>query len=46
VDLTQGHRWEGHGYFDANFGTRALEADFAYWTWGRFPAARRGGLLL
>jgi carotenoid 1,2-hydratase len=37
VELTQGHGWEGHGYFDANFGTRALEADFAYWTWGRFP---------
>lgn len=29
--------WDGHGYFDANFGTRALEADFSYWTWGRFP---------
>ncbi|EEW26236.1 carotenoid 1,2-hydratase [Rhodobacter ferrooxidans] len=37
VDLSQGHKWQGHGYFDANFGTRALEADFAYWTWGRFP---------
>lgn len=37
VDLTQGHRWQGHGYFDANFGTRALEADFARWSWGRFP---------
>jgi len=37
VDLTQGHRWQGHGYFDANFGTRALEADFKTWTWGRFP---------
>ncbi|MDT8857887.1 carotenoid 1,2-hydratase [Paracoccaceae bacterium Fryx2] len=39
VDLTQGQRWEGHGYFDANFGTRALETDFDYWTWGRFPLA-------
>jgi carotenoid 1,2-hydratase len=39
VELTQGHRWQGHGYFDANFGTRALEADFDYWTWGRFPVA-------
>ncbi len=29
--------WSGHGYFDANFGTRALEQDFDYWTWGRFP---------
>ena len=30
-------QWKGHGYFDANFGTRALEQDFDYWTWGRFP---------
>jgi carotenoid 1,2-hydratase len=36
-----GWTWAGHGYFDANFGTRALEADFRYWTWGRFPT--RGG---
>jgi carotenoid 1,2-hydratase len=41
VDLTQGHRWQGHGYFDANFGTAALEADFRYWTWGRFPLQGR-----
>lgn len=33
----RGWQWEGHGYFDANFGTRALEQDFASWTWGRFP---------
>lgn len=39
VDLTQGQRWQGHGYFDANFGTRALEADFDTWTWGRYPLA-------
>ncbi|MEM6888216.1 MAG: carotenoid 1,2-hydratase [Pseudomonadota bacterium] len=32
-----GWSWEGEGYFDANFGTRALEEDFSYWTWGRFP---------
>lgn len=32
-----GWTWSGHGYFDANFGTRALEADFDYWTWARFP---------
>lgn len=32
-----GWNWSGHGYFDANFGVRALEADFSYWTWGRFP---------
>ena len=41
VDLTQGHRWAGHGYFDANFGRAALEADFRRWTWGRYP--RRSG---
>ncbi len=32
-----GWRWSGHGYFDANFGTRALEADFRNWTWARMP---------
>lgn len=32
-----GWQWQGHGYFDANFGTRALEDDFTYWTWGRYP---------
>lgn len=38
VDLNRkGWQWQGHGYFDANFGTRALETDFSYWTWGRFP---------
>jgi carotenoid 1,2-hydratase len=42
VDLTQGHSWTGHGYFDANFGTAALEADFRRWTWGRFPRANGG----
>lgn len=31
--------WKGHGYLDANFGTRPLEADFRFWSWGRFPAA-------
>ncbi len=39
VDIAPGHRWQGHGYFDANFGEAALEADFDYWTWGRFPRA-------
>lgn len=40
VDLeSPGWQWDGHGYFDANFGTRALEQDFSYWTWGRFPLA-------
>ncbi|MFN4057444.1 MAG: carotenoid 1,2-hydratase [Roseinatronobacter sp.] len=41
VDLSPGHKWQGHGYFDSNFGHAALEADFRYWTWGRFPL--RGG---
>lgn len=36
-----GWRWRGSGYFDANFGTRALEADFRTWTWSRLPV--RGG---
>ncbi|MFY0693101.1 MAG: carotenoid 1,2-hydratase [Paracoccaceae bacterium] len=35
-----GWQWTGHGYFDANFGTAALEDDFSYWTWGRFPVRR------
>ncbi|NNU79342.1 carotenoid 1,2-hydratase [Halovulum dunhuangense] len=40
VDIERpGWRWEGHGYFDANFGTRALEADFSYWTWARMPVS-------
>jgi carotenoid 1,2-hydratase len=34
-----GWQLEGHGYFDSNFGTRALEDDFSYWTWGRYPTA-------
>ena len=42
MDLTQGHRWHGHGYFDANFGTAVLEADFRRWTWGRYPRAHGG----
>jgi carotenoid 1,2-hydratase len=42
VDLSQGHSWSGHGYFDANFGHAALEADFKRWTWGRFPRAGGG----
>jgi carotenoid 1,2-hydratase len=41
VDMTQGNRWQGHGYFDANFGTRALEDDFDFWTWGRYPMQDR-----
>lgn len=40
VDLNRGWTWQGHGYFDANFGTRALEQDFRFWTWGRFPSTQ------
>jgi len=32
-----GWQWQGHGYFDANFGTRALEQDFSFWSWARYP---------
>lgn len=39
VALNRGVNWAGHGYFDANFGSRALEADFSTWTWGRFPVS-------
>ena len=42
VDLTQGSKWSGHGYFDANFGNAALEADFRRWTWGRYPRSAGG----
>lgn len=41
VDLSNGSAWEGHGYFDANFGARPLEADFRRWTWGRYAGADR-----
>lgn len=41
VKLEPGHHWEGHGYFDANFGSRALERDFRFWTWGRYPLKSR-----
>ncbi|MEM6939742.1 MAG: carotenoid 1,2-hydratase [Pseudomonadota bacterium] len=38
VDLeAKGWQFTGHGYFDANFGTRPLETDFTTWTWGRYP---------
>ena len=41
VDLGAGHRWQGHGYLDANHGTRPLEQDFRFWTWGRYPLRDR-----
>ncbi|TDL81660.1 carotenoid 1,2-hydratase [Palleronia sediminis] len=37
VEIEGQPAWEGEGYFDSNFGTSALEADFSRWTWGRFP---------
>jgi len=41
VDLeAKGWQFSGHGYFDANFGTRPLEQDFSYWTWGRYPTSK------
>ncbi len=40
VDLeAKGWQFEGHGYFDSNFGTRPLESDFSTWTWARYPTA-------
>ena len=44
VDLNvRGWTWSGHGYLDGNFGTRALEQDFSYWTWSRL--ARETGAM-
>jgi len=45
VDLGARGQWQGHGYFDHNRGIRALEADFSFWTWGRFPRADGGAML-
>ena len=45
VDLdVPGWTWEGHGYFDGNFGTRAMEADFDHWTWARFATPGGGAM--
>nr|WP_281493931.1 carotenoid 1,2-hydratase [Jannaschia sp. S6380] len=47
VDLeAEGWQWEGHGYLDANFGDRALERDFDFWTWGRYPTPDGGALVV
>lgn len=35
----KGWQFEGHGYFDSNFGIRPLEHDFNTWTWARYPTA-------
>jgi carotenoid 1,2-hydratase len=38
VALEQPDRsWLGDGYFDSNWGSRALEQDFTSWTWCRAP---------
>lgn len=45
VDLdVPGWSWTGHGYFDANFGMRAMEADFDRWTWARLATPDGGAL--
>lgn len=36
VDLSRPSlRWTGHGYLDANYGSRGLEDDFVHWNWSR-----------
>ena len=30
-----GLSWQGHGYFDMNYGSRMLELDFTTWDWSR-----------
>jgi carotenoid 1,2-hydratase len=37
--------WSGHGYLDANFGNRPLEAGCCRWTWSCARRARRDGPL-
>ncbi len=32
--------WTGEGYLDGNFGSRAIETDFSYWTWSRLATPR------
>ena len=47
VDLeAPGWQWNGHGYFDANFGTRALEAGFQLLDLGPLSDAGRRHLFL
>ncbi len=40
-----GRAWSGNGYFDSNWGSRALEQDFSQWTWCRAPS-RDGATVL
>lgn len=45
VDLARPRlKWSGHGYLDANFGSRGLEADFAHWNWSRARLGDRARL--
>lgn len=37
--------WTGHAYFDHNRGSAPLEADFARWTWARFPLSAGNAIL-
>jgi carotenoid 1,2-hydratase len=46
VSMSQPARtWEGHGYFDCNWGARPLEADFAEWHWCRADIADGAAVL-
>ncbi len=37
--------WSGDGYFDSNWGSRALETDFSDWTWCRAAAGDGAAVL-
>lgn len=45
-DDLAGGGWLGQGYHDMNFGSRALEADFAGWDWARGETADGRPILL
>jgi carotenoid 1,2-hydratase len=46
VSLTQpGRVWQGDAYFDSNWGSRPLEADFSHWTWARAPLGDGGAVI-
>lgn len=36
--------WHGHGYFDQNWGSRPLEADFVDWDWSRATTPSGSGI--
>jgi carotenoid 1,2-hydratase len=47
VSLTHPARqWQGHGYFDTNWGSRPLERDFSHWHWCRAGLADGGTAVL